>query len=107
MSKHFRSFILIFCTLLVFTPVFTHAQVIGETAISPLFKSIMDTIKFIAPLAGTAYIAYSAVQVFTDQDSSDKKGKLIRSIVITAVVLLFVFGAETIVNQLKGLTGSR
>ncbi len=99
----FRIFSIIFLILILITPMTGFAQAIGETQITSLFKQIMDTIKMIAPYGATAYIGFNAIQVFTDSDNANKKQRLINSVIVSAVVLLLVFGAEGIVEQLKGV----
>jgi len=86
-----------------FVPMNTFAQAIGEAQINSLYNSVYDTLKLVGPIFAVLYIAFNAVQVFTDGDNPNKKSKLINSVIISAVALFILFGAPMIVDQLRSI----
>lgn len=86
-----------------FIPINSYAQAIGEAQINSLYNSVYDTLKLVGPIFAILYIAFNAIQVFTDGDNPNKKSKLINSVIITAVALFILFGAPMIVDQLRSI----
>ena len=101
----FNIFLITTATFALFFPINVSAEAIGSTQINSLYQSVYDTLKLVGPLFAVLYIAFSAVQVFTDGDNPNKKSKLINAVIISAVAMLILFGAPTIVNQLKSISG--
>jgi len=96
-------FIALACAFALLIPIEAHAQAIGEAQINSLYNSVYDTLKLVGPIFAVLYIAFNAVQVFTDGDNPNKKSKLINSVIISAVALFILFGAPMIVDQLRSI----
>ena len=99
----FKSLAIVAILSLILSPIPAFAEVIGEPFINTVFGSIVDTLQFVAIIGSVAFVVFSAVKAFQDQDNPQKKGAMISSIVVAFVVIMIALNADTIVTQLETL----